>query len=715
MDSVSYIVTDGLTLDSDEFDGTSLSSDWTAASWIGTAPSVINLAAQTPTTGATVGAVYKSVDVDASASYQIDIFIAPFNGEHWGDYQIFARMATASPDATNDGIVATLTMTGTSGAFSGDLKDYSGGTLQNTYTFTSGSDGQAEAGWFRVLISGNNVTCTWRGSTLINSQAVTAHTGERVGFGMDATVADGLTLVERFRFQYTLDTTARPLTTTLVASSNGELWRESFVGTMAKLTTDLTLASDQLLHSSERGQKLYIADKSDRRVSGTDGTRGTGDDRLDAASVSDWTAHGIDTDDDVVVISSVGGGATAGTYQISAVASGEITLASNWTSGAGTCTYRIERAPKVYDPAADTLTLWSATTGDVPTGRPLIARYRDRMVLAGGDTDPQNWEMSKAGDPDDWDYSQIGSDAQSAVAGNNANAGEIGEPIKSLMVTSDDYMVFGCRNSLWMLRGDPAYGGQIDALSRTIGVVDGGAWAPGPGGEIYIISRDGLYVIPAGGGMPSSLSREKVPQELRDLSGDAMDVQLAYDVRHRGLWIYLTDPVSASREQWFYSIETGAFWPDTMQGDHEPTSVHAYVSNQAWDDGVLLGCRDGYIRRHHHLFEHDDGSDIDSYVVYGPIAMGERPGREGKWQDMVGVVAQDSGDVTWEVLKSDTFEGIVDASVRETGTWAAGATNRVYPRVRGTVGALKLKGPTKEKWAVERVIVRFERAGRQRV
>jgi hypothetical protein len=69
------------------------------------------------------------------------------------------------------------------------------------------------------------------------------------------------------------------------------------------------------------------------RDSGADGTVTTN--KFDATGVADWTALSIDTDTDVLVISA--GTATAGTYAISSVASGELTLATTPTS-AGTAT-----------------------------------------------------------------------------------------------------------------------------------------------------------------------------------------------------------------------------------------------------------------------------------------------------------------------------------------------------------------------------------------
>src|SRR5688572_12353546 len=201
------------------------------------------------------------------------------------------------------------------------------------------------------------------------------------------------------------------------------------------------------------------------------------------------------------------------------------------------------RAPKVFDPVAGTLVNWSTliTDGTLPTGCPAIALYRDRIFLASAYADPVQWYASRQGDPNDWDTAA--DDSGASISGTASEAGRTGEPITCLAPHSNNCMLMGGHKSLWIMRGDPAFGGQIQPLSKEIGVLGRFAWCHAParldaaGPRLFIyLSQDGLYVVPAGCDndlTPQSMSREKLPEELVNLSPDTYDVSLAYSVKDR--------------------------------------------------------------------------------------------------------------------------------------------------------------------------------------
>lgn len=716
----------GFTFWQDTFEGSSLGSAWATAAHLTAAPAVLDRRLYVTTEQIQRGIVRSALsDFDTADDYYVEMWIEPYRGEHFGHYRLLLRMDDASPNASTGGLVATLTMTGTTGAFSGSLSVNGGAS---TYNFTPGTDGYAAAGWFTVKVSGNNITAWWRDSTLISGQAVAAATGKRVGLSMAPSVTrHGELRVGAFRVQYNQTANTRDVRRIAMASANGLLYKETFMGTMAQVSSSLTLAADRTLAAQQRLRKLYIADVGTWKSNGTDGVRGTTNAKFDSATVSDWTTVGISTADDVLVVYD----STAplvlldGVYDISSVASGELTLATNLTTGAtaATCKWFITRAPKVYDYETNALTKWTATTGlgFVPPTQPIICLYRDRLVLAGGSDSPHLWYMSRQGDPLDWDYGA--EDVGRAIAGQNSQAGRIGEPITALVPHADNCLVLGCRNSTWILRGDPAYGGQIDNLSRSIGFVDKHAWCYVPSvssdsSVIAFLSLDGLYLLPAGCGTsePVSMSRERLPEELLYVDAKLVEVQLAYDLLHRGIHIYLTKKDSGQTTHWWFDWESKGFFQVSLPTNYEPLIVCEYAGYSAEDSAVLLGGRTGKICRYHVAHDKDYGNNaITSYVDYGPIVLGDQTnyvdGIVAETQVMLG---QDSADALLEIRTGKTAEQANSA----TASWAAAMRKDLnhtrHPRRRGNAAMLRLSNAESLPWSVESISLRIEQGGRNR-
>ena len=706
LDDVTYISTDGFTEFVDTFVGTTVGTTWNQ---IGSdaLPSITNNLVNISFAADGKAAHDLISNFDTSQAYTSEIFIVPYQGAHHGKYQIYGMMNDTTPVPTTDGFIAEITMVG-SAAPTATLKKYAS-SVESSIDTGTGSGTYAKAGWLSVTVSGTTVTMYWDGES-IGTGTIAGLSGTRVGFGVECTESGGVCLINQYRTQYYETSPNERRKNILIASSNGVVYKDTVANTLTSIGGSLTLASDRLLCSAERAQKLYIADVG-LRVDGTDGT--TSSTTFDDVAGKDWTTYSIDVDDDVVVISNVGGAATAGVYTIASFDATSITLDS--APGDGTCAFRIERGTKVYDPSADTLSLWNATSGkgQIPQGEPLIARYRDRMVLAGGPEAPHVWYMSRQGDPLDWDYSLT--DAARAVAGTSADAGTVGEPILALITHSDDYLVFGCQNSMWVLRGDPAYGGFIDNLSENIGIVGKQAWCHGPEGQIIFLSRDGLYGIqPGAQKYPQSISREVLPQELRDISSNTFTVTMEYDVRHRGIHIYLSSANTQTVSHYWYDWEQKSFWPVTLATNFDPTAATVFYSPTERQTFVLLGGRDGYVRRYDNFFETDGGNSITNYVTMGPIRLGGRGLNDGNISELTAVMGANSGNVTWDVIVGDTPEAAATGSSFESGTWVAGLNYNNHPRGRGDAFVLKITGSGTTKWAYERAQATVRKVGKTR-
>jgi hypothetical protein len=476
---------------------------------------------------------------------------------------------------------------------------------------------------------------------------------------------------------------------------------------MELLSTNTTLASKHFLQATRRYQKLYIADYDNPATSQSDGNiSGV---YLTSPSVSDFTDLGIDVDSFLCVLSN-SSGPTDGNYGIDSLLSGSVALSS--APGDGNCSFSIERAPKVYDPSADTLTLMTPTAGEIPVGAYGVCLYRDRLVWI----KDHIWYMSRQEDPLDYDYGEDPDDPQKAIAGQNSNAGIIGQKIIVAIPFGDDYIIWGCERELWRLRGDPQYGGQNDNVSRNAGIIGRRAWTVLPDGSLVFMSHNGLCRLhSAASSNVEILSEDRLPQEMKNIDTTRFDVSLAYNSRFNGIDIYITPKSDQNRKHWFFDLKNYAFWPEQYQDDHQPTCVYEYRGRSNQDACVLLGGKDGYIRKHDSMFVNDDGYEINSYIYLGPIRVWNDY-YDGRINEINATLAENSGDLTWQICSGNSHESAILNSGDSTGTWTAGMNYTNRPNVVAGSAVLKLSNANaNEHWALEKIILVLEQRGKSRL
>ena len=407
-------------------------------------------------------------------------------------------------------------------------------------------------------------------------------------------------------------------------------------------------------------------------------------------------------------------------------ASYSLTLTIPNTSGIGTQSYLVktiggssltltDTTTDADTPAGTTYTLsWIDTYfGVPPLGCSLACNYRGRLFLAGGAWG-NIWYASRQLDPNDWDYGYDPADPSRAIAGQDAMTGGPVEPLTALISLSDNYLLMACERSLWIMAGDPAYGGQITPLSHDIGVLGPNAWCTLPDSSVVILSRDGIYMIPAGEqSPPQPISRTNLPAELLDVDWTANVVSLAYDVHDRGVHICVQpNDLSAGTHYWL-DWATGSFWPVVFGNPSiTPTALLRYAHDASKPATVLLGCGDGYLRSFSPTATDDDGTAFTALVTYGPL----RPGGPG----YIGQIAQIAADLDsqgqgadWALYGGDTAEAAVAAAIAGSpdwsGSWVPGFNNRDYPLATGAALALVISGGYG--WALEGVRVEFRKRG----
>jgi len=397
------------------------------------------------------------------------------------------------------------------------------------------------------------------------------------------------------------------------------------------------------------------------------------------------------------------GRTVTGAFEIAEVDGADITLATapNAENVIG-LKYRIARTIKVFDPVDNKMypLFQDWLKGSVPTNCTTIAAWRNRLVCVEA-SNPQNFKMSRQGDTTDWDYSA--DDAQRSIVGSLTSAGQISEPIIALVPYHQNCLVLGCTSSLWIMTGDPALGGTARRLDDQIGILGPKSWCLIAGGYMMFMSRDGLYVMPPGcGTAPTSVSRELLPEELLNIDTSTKTVTMAYDMRYRGVHLFIHDGTNTSH--WFIDIKTrmdgdkvtAAFWPVSYQADHVASACHTRRDFTSNESPVVFGSHDGYLRHLKPTLDQDDGSNaISSHIVFGPFSLGDSSGMfEGKLSSICAALGQNSGDVTWSVHVGQTAEDAVDAAARETGTWkgyaGTGLQYRAHPKARGAFATVKI-------------------------
>jgi hypothetical protein len=460
-------------------------------------------------------------------------------------------------------------------------------------------------------------------------------------------------------------------------------------------------------------QKLYIADynpSSFHEKSANDGIIAN-DRELTSPTNTTWT--GVTAGEDWCIITGSANAATNGFYAITTVAGDTLTLECQPLTAEEGVTFEITRKIATYDPITKKPGLLHPTYGIPPGNCQIITTYRGRLCLFRGNV----WYFSRVNDPTDWDYTASIDDPTRAVAGTTSDAGFTEAPFKAAAAHSDDNMIMWTEKSTWVLRGDPAYGGQIENLSRSIGIVGQHAWTAGPGGSTFFLSRDGVYYIPPGAASAvQAISREMLPNELQNVSSSNYLVNMEYDVVNRGVWLYLTGSFGgygSSPTSWFISM-SGSESPLTiwkMSIAQMPYVTCAYTEGDGESLNILLGGIDGYIRTYSDTATDDDGTTMTSYVWIGPIRLGEE-GMDGIISELGGVLDENSGDVTVTVHAADTAEAALAASAGYTRTMSAGRNIPETVRVRGSSAWVKITSTGR--WAMESLWAVLRASGRQR-
>jgi hypothetical protein len=370
-----------------------------------------------------------------------------------------------------------------------------------------------------------------------------------------------------------------------------------------------------------------------------------------------------------------------------------------------------------YDPVLEQMITYAATSGTGPSGARLIALWRGRVVRSGTKDDGQNWFMTKVGDPFDYNYAPTTPAETDAVAGNNSQAGKVGDIINTMIPYNDDLLIFGCDSSIWRLTGDPMAGGRIDLVSDITGMAWGRPWCKDPQGFIYFFgSKGGLYRM-APGAIPESLSDERIKEALEAIDLGKNQIRMTWNHEEKGVHIMVTPFLPTTKTTHYYwDHRMEGFWPDGFEDlDHNPSALYALDADDPNDRTIILGGRDGYLRTWDPAKKEDDDAKLKSHIAIGPIVLGGTD-REFKLTRLTVVLAEASDGCDIEARFADNADLLLSTDPKFTKTLTPGRNGAIRNRARGFAGLITLRNDNlNETWSLEAIGATFGVAGKTRV
>jgi len=373
--------------------------------------------------------------------------------------------------------------------------------------------------------------------------------------------------------------------------------------------------------------------------------------------------------------------------------------------------------------ASSTLKRYNPLSGAVedvenaPSSQPLVTTYQRRVVLGG---ESHLLYFSGIGNIADWTAAtHKPKNIKQAVTLTGSKYGEVSRTNKCTMNWKDKVFVFGSTDELWALYGSPVTG-ELQNISHSVGIIGAESACVTHDGLVVLLARDGLYTWPIGSKEPpQKLSAEIVPEELKDIDVTSVIVKMAYDHKSKGVHIFATPDAASAGEHWWFDLKHKAIWRVTFPNNNHQPWVVATLPNSGYSD-VVLGCKDGYLRRFDNTATTDDGTAVNSDIILGPFQTGGEYGRDGALERMIADFATSTAGLTCRVVRGDAAETVVDNTVSDiTGgtttnvfsshTFAAGHNKVVYPKARGAWCAIWIDAAGR--WAYESLAIFMRKLG----
>lgn len=406
-------------------------------------------------------------------------------------------------------------------------------------------------------------------------------------------------------------------------------------------------------------------------------------------------------------------------------------------TGSGSGTGFTPTATDTSPPLAYDYTVYpGGTFGTMPGQAYLGCMYRGRIVLSGNPEAPNQWYMSRQANP--YDFAYVSNDSQSPVAGGEdpTGAGKVGDIVRCLIAYKDDFLIYGCANSIQEMAGDPASGGSIDTIDATTGIFGAHSWCFDGDGNLYFWGAGGIYVLERSSRNVRNLTEISLPDLIKDEAADPSThrITMEYDRKRFGLNICITKLADGSNSNYFYSLSelTMGLFPETYPEECGAYSMFYYDANDPDYKDLLVGCKDGYIRKFDPTAKDDNigatTEAINSYVTFGPLKLASE-GKEGMLHSLSGFVTgggsggteADSNDIAYKIFVGRNAGDVAEKLVANSGQKISGTLKATgLPRgqtqkkkVRGVFAGIRLENITAgQTMSIDRLVVNTVQKGR---
>ena len=215
------------------------------------------------------------------------------------------------------------------------------------------------------------------------------------------------------------------------------------------------------------------------------------------------------------------------------------------------------------------------------------------------------------------------------------------------------------------------------------------------------------------------------------MNNDTDRIVLSFDPVRQGIIISKTTRSSGVNLNYWYSLKTQAYYPETYPEECAIYCNGYYDSISASTRALLLGGADGYIRHFKDSAKDDDigGSDkaISSYFTLTAFPVGDGEDSEGKIKQIViesagGASGGDFGDTdafSYDIHVADTAETVIEdvidgATPALSGTVTGpGRKSRLRSKIRGQYGTIRLYNSTAaQTWAINKIMIDRSIVGR---